>query len=52
MGARTTTRLKRMPTALIYARMIVELLIALFVVGLFAAATGGAAYGLSKLAGF
>jgi len=32
--------------------MIVELLIALFVVGMLSAVTGGAAFGLSKLVGF
>lgn len=35
-----------------YTRMIIELLIALFVVGLLAALSGGAAYGISQLAHF
>jgi hypothetical protein len=39
-------------TVLSYTRMIIELLIALFVVGLLAALSGGAAYGISQLVHF
>jgi len=35
----------------LYSRMMVELLIALFITGLLAALCGGAAYGLAHLAG-
>ena len=39
-------------TVLSYTRMIIELLIALFLVGLLAAVSGGAAYGISQLVHF
>jgi hypothetical protein len=39
-------------TIFTYTRMIIELLVALFLIGLFAALTGGAAYGISQLAHF
>ncbi len=39
-------------TILTYTRMIIELLIALFLTGLLAALSGGAAYGISQLAHF
>ena len=35
----------------LYTRMMIELLIALFITGLLAAICGGAAYGLAHLAG-
>jgi hypothetical protein len=37
------------PTTLTYARMITELLIAIFLTGLLAAVTGGGAYVISQL---
>jgi hypothetical protein len=35
----------------LYTRMMAQLLIALFITGLFAGCCGGAAYGLARLAG-
>ena len=39
-------------TIFIYARMVIELLVALFMIGLVAGLSGGAAYGISQLAHF
>ena len=39
-------------TIFAYTRMIIELLVALFLIGLFAGLSGGAAYGISQLAHF